>query len=318
MDRVGISSRGVQLIAAPSNLGLRPPEPGHEPGAWRAPEVLLTAGLASRVASTTVVEIPRPSYVFDLQPATRIRNGLTIRAHALELADAVEAALAAGRFALVVGGDCSILLGCLLGVRRLGRCGLVHVDGHRDFHHPGNYDTGSALGSAAGMDLALATGRGELLLTHWPGVGLPLVADADVIQMGDREVGPGSDRDTPLDPSIAQLSVQEMLALGIPDACARGVEHLERRSLDRVWLHVDLDVLDQRVLPSVDSPGSPGLDLPQLAELIMGLISTGRIVGLDATIYDPELDPRGEYPSGIVEALASGLSPLVDFAAGAA
>ena len=35
----------VEVVAAPSKLGLRPPAPGHEPGVWRAPGVLLSQGL---------------------------------------------------------------------------------------------------------------------------------------------------------------------------------------------------------------------------------------------------------------------------------
>src|SRR5262249_973183 len=52
--------------------------------------------------------------------------------HALTLAEAVRGALAASQFVVVVGGDCSILLGCLAGARLEGRCGLVHIDGHSD------------------------------------------------------------------------------------------------------------------------------------------------------------------------------------------
>ncbi|MFJ9864274.1 arginase family protein [Streptomyces sp. NPDC101165] len=292
----------VELIAAPWNLGLRPPAPGREPGTWRAPQKLLSAGLEAHLRPARVVELDRPSYEFDAQPATRIRNGVTIREHALRLGEAVEATLAASRFAVVLGGDCSILLGCLLGARRDGRCGLIHLDGHNDFRHPGNYDAGSSLGSAAGMDLALATGRGELLLTHWPVVGRPLVADEDVVQIGDRE-----DEETP---PVTRFTAQEIQQIGITDLGERVIRRLEGRGLDRVWLHLDLDVLDERVLPAVDSPGCPGLDFSQLAELISALVSTGRVVGLDVAIYDPELDPDGAYAAPIADCLASALAPL--------
>jgi arginase len=300
----------MELIAVPSNLGLRPPSPGHEPGAWRAPQAMLDAGLGSRLAPDRLIELDRPSYEFEAQPGTRIRNGLTIREHTLLLADAVEGALSAGRFALVLGGDCSILLGCLVGARRGGRCGLVHVDGHIDFFHPGNYDTASRLGSVAGMDLALAIGRGEPLLTEWPDVGTPLVPDADAFQVGDRETESEEPATGTLDPSIALFTVQEILRSGVAEVSDRVAERLDRRGLDRVWLHVDLDVLDQRVMPAVDSPGSPGLDFAQLADLVSRLVDTGRVIGLDVTIYDPELDPAGEYLPIIVECLASGLGRL--------
>lgn len=296
----------IELIAAPSSLGLRPAARGLEPGTWRAPAALLAAGLASALNAAALVELPKPPYTVEAQLATRIRNGITLREHALALADAVGAALAASRFAVVLGGDCSILLGCLLGARRGGRCGLLHVDGHADFHHPGNYDTATRLGSAAGMDLALATGRGELLLTHWPEVGSPLVADEDVIQVGDREAE--VDGHGQLPPSIARLTVQELLRIGIGRAVEQAAEHFRRRGCTRSWLHVDLDVLDGQVLPAVDSPGSPGLDFGQLAELIAGLVKMAGVVGLDVTIYDPQRDRRAAYPAAIVGCLAAGLA----------
>ena len=59
------------------------------------------------------------------------------------------------------------------------------------------------------MDLALATGRGELLLTHWPVAGSPLVNDDDVIQIGDRE--PAETGHDPPDPPMARLTVHDVL-----------------------------------------------------------------------------------------------------------
>ncbi|WP_034483332.1 arginase family protein [Actinomadura oligospora] len=292
----------VELIAAPWNLGLRPPEPGHEPGAWRAPEALLAAGLEDRLRPARLVELDRPPYDFDAQPATRVRNGVTLREHTLRLAGTVREALAASRFPVVLGGDCSVLLGCLLGARHDGRCGLVHVDGHNDFRHPGDGGSGPALGNAAGMDLALATGRGELLLTHWPRVGRPLVADEDVVQIGDRD----EDADLP----FTRFTARQIERVGIADLGEQVRAHLDRHGLDRVWLHVDLDVLDERVLPAVDTPGRPGMDFAQLAELLSSLVGTGRVIGLDITVYDPERDPDGAHAAPIVDCLTSALTPL--------
>src|SRR5215813_14782327 len=98
----------IELITAPSSLGLRPERHGHEPGAWRAPGVLLAAGLAGRLRAARVVELDHPRYEFEAQPGTRIRNGHTLRAYSLALADAVTAALGAGRFPVVIGGDCGV------------------------------------------------------------------------------------------------------------------------------------------------------------------------------------------------------------------
>lgn len=139
------------VIAAPSNLGLRPLRPGHEPGAWRAPAALFAAGLLDAVGARDPIVMARPAWKPDADPGTRLRNGLAMRAFNLALASHVATAAAQGEFALVVGGDCAILLGALAGARRHGPLSLVHVDGHSDFRHPGNYDPQTTLGAVAVM-----------------------------------------------------------------------------------------------------------------------------------------------------------------------
>ena len=99
---------GVEVVTAPSNLGLRPPAPGREPGVWRAPGVLMSQGLGRCLNAARIVDLPRPKYEFQGQPGTRIRNGTAIRAHALKLADAVATGLAASQFVVQVGQAGSI------------------------------------------------------------------------------------------------------------------------------------------------------------------------------------------------------------------
>src|SRR5262249_49472127 len=156
---------------------LRPLRPGHEPGTWRAPQALTEAGLLAVIDPAEVVDLDRPVYSAEGEAGTRLRNGYALRRFNLDLADRVEEAIARDRLPLVMGGCGGILLGALGGARRLGPFSLIHVDGHSDFRYPGNYDAQKVLGSVAGMDLALATRRGEALLTEWPGVPAPLIPD---------------------------------------------------------------------------------------------------------------------------------------------
>jgi arginase len=301
---------GISLILAPSNLGLHPTQNSSQPGTWRAPQVLINAGLAHTMNATDVLSLNRPAYELDAQFGTAIRNGLSIRAFSFELGEKVREVLESGRFPVVIGGDCSILLGCLYGARLAGGRGLVHVDGHSDFFHPGNYNTASRLGSAAGMDLALASGRGELLLTHWPEIGEPLVEDADVVQLGERDAEGADFKKSYGDivrTDITQLIIQAVLAEGIDTTVRRVLTRLKSRGLGNVWLHVDFDVLDQTVMPAVDSPGSPGLDYQQLSMLIGELCHSGRIVGADFTIFDPERDPHGKYSKPLADCIALGI-----------
>ncbi|CDL80517.1 arginase family protein [Xenorhabdus szentirmaii] len=61
---------------------------------------------------------------------TRIRNGYGIRDFSLQLAAEVAKVQESGDFPLIIGGDCSILLGALVGSRRMGPISLIHIDGH--------------------------------------------------------------------------------------------------------------------------------------------------------------------------------------------
>jgi arginase len=184
-----------------------------------------------------------------------------------------------------------------------GAAGLVYIDGHCDFANPANYKT--VPGSAAGMDLALATGRGDPLLTRWPTLAGPLVRDEDAIQIGERGVVDGVPQYYPdiVKTEITLVAAQRARAIGIDAVAAMAIERLRKRGLEHVWLHLDLDVLDESVMPAVDSPGSPGFDFAQMSALVGSLVAAGRIVGATVTIYDPDRDPRGAYAGAIVSAL---------------
>ena len=304
------SSKKIAIVLAPSNLGLRPNEDGTQPGTWRAPQVLIDAGLQKALNATEVIALDRPKYEFEAQAGTRIRNGNTIRAFTLQLSEKVNTILKKNQFPVVIGGDCSILLGGLYASRLAGGRGLIHIDGHSDFSHPGNYDTASRLGSVAGMDLALASGRGEDLLTDWPKIGKPLASDADIIQIGERNAESPNYKNyygDILRTEIKMFKIQSILEDGISATAQKAIARLQERGLNKVWTHVDLDVLDEAVMPAVDSPGSPGLNYAQLSELIAALCNSGRIVGINFGIYDPERDPDKKYAGPLVQCIANGL-----------
>lgn len=301
--------RKICLVRAPSNLGLRPLKPGHIPGTWRGPQALTEAGLVEQLSPAQVVDLARPAYSTEEQPGTRLRNGPAIRRFNLELADIVAKAVERGEFPLVIGGDCSILLGALAGARRSGPLSLVHVDGHSDFRHPGNYDMNAGLASAAGMDLALATGRGEALLTLWPGISGQLIRDRQVVQIGERE---GRDPDFAW-PDVNDTDFTRIDVFAARELGAAGVLEKTRATLGPTpfWLHFDIDALDQTVMPAVDSPGSPGIDPGDLAEILGKLAADPRCAGMDVTIFDPDLDPDGRLAAFLVGFLDKVLAPRI-------
>ncbi len=180
--------RRIAVLDAPSNLGLRPPTATSVPGCAKAPGALRDHGLVARLGARDAGCITPPRYdPGEWQPGDGVAQSDDIAAFAKRLADRIGGILAAGEFPLVLGGDCSILLGAGLAMRRhsaelAGHIGLVYVDGHSDFRHQGN---ASYVGAAAGEALALATGRGQPNLSSIEH-RRPYFRDVDVVLLGIR------------------------------------------------------------------------------------------------------------------------------------
>ena len=115
------------IIEAPSTLGLR------STGVEQLPERLLEYGLADRLRARRAARLEPPRGTGERDPETLTLNAQAIADWSPKLADAAEAVLAAGEFPVILGGDCSIILGPMLALRRRGRYGLLYIDGHADF-----------------------------------------------------------------------------------------------------------------------------------------------------------------------------------------
>lgn len=299
------ASKRICLINAPVNLGLRPLRPGHIPGTWRAPEALTRAGLPEALQPAQTIALEQPAYVSEPQPGALIRNADAIRAFNLGLADHVETAIRNGLFPVIIGGDCTLLLGALAGARRLHALSLVHIDGHSDFRHPGNDEFETGVGGAAGMDLALATGRGDAVLTAWPGIAGPLVPDEQAVQLGERENrDPGYSWGDIGDTAITLIDVFAAREIGPSKVLGRIGQVLDRQSKWKFWVHLDVDVFDQAIMPAVDSPGSPGIDPDDLGIVIKALLADERCAGINVTIFDPDIDPDGRLAKFLVSFMA--------------
>ncbi|MFS8037366.1 arginase family protein [Xanthobacter sp. AM11] len=99
--------------------------------------------MQTAIGATGAEWLPCPEYRLDAEENTRILNGHAIRNLSLDPACLVGSRLFGGEFPVVVGGDWTILLGRLAGASASGRVGLLHIDGHSDFFHSGDYDAGS-------------------------------------------------------------------------------------------------------------------------------------------------------------------------------
>jgi arginase len=286
------------IIEAPSNLGLKPDSVEHLAGA------LLDAGLARRLDARRHARLAVPPYDARRDPDSGILNAPRIRDFSVMLADIVGPVVARGSFPVVLGGDCSILLGNLLALRRGGRRhGLLFLDGHADFYQP----EASTTGEAADMDLALSTGRGPDILANIEGLR-PLVRDADVAVLGPRDAEQAREYGSqPLPPTIFAQGLDEVRRVGADEAARAAIEHLCRPELDGFWIHLDVDVLDDAIMPAVGYRLADGLSWRELETILNTAMRSGQARGIDITIFEPKLDQSGGIAHDLVNSLARGL-----------
>lgn len=296
--------RDVAIVEAPSVLGLRPT------GVEELPAALLDAGLAEGLGAVRAGRVEPPVYDPRRDPDTGVLNPAGIAAYSLALADAVGGVLDTGRFPVVLGGDCGILLGQLLALRRRpGRHGLLFLDGHTDFYQP----SAEPAGEVASMELALATGRGPAVLTDPEGRG-PLVRDEDVVALGFRDTAQSTAAGMqPLPAGLHAWDLDAVRALGAGEAARRAVGLLtgDGSAEDTgygdagYWVHLDVDVLDDAIMPAVDYRLPGGLTWQELETVLRTALSGPGAVGFDVTIFNPRLDPDGSIAARLTECVVS-------------
>jgi arginase len=85
-------------------------------------------------------------------------------------------------------------------------------------------------------------------------------------------------------------SLEELRSAGIEDASNDAISFLAASGVDRVWLHLDADCLDDALMPAVDWRLAGGMNPDEVVGLVRPLFEAGLLTGMDVTIYNPALD----------------------------
>lgn len=290
-------TRSHVIIEAPSSLGLA------SDGVEDLPDSLLGFGLAERIGARRAGRVTVPDKNPTPDPDTLTLNAGAIAAWSPMLADAVEAALDADEFPIVLGGDCTIVLGSMLALKRRGRYGLFFVDGNADFFQP----EAEPHGEGASMDLAFVTGYGPALLTNIEGRS-PLVRPEDAVAFAFRDHKDQAEYGSqPLPRELKAIDLPEVRKRGIETAASAAIEHLTRTELDGFFIHVDADCLDDAIMPAVDFRLPGGLTWDELRTTLQMALASGKAVGIEIAIYNPRLDKDGAAGRGLTDVLAAAL-----------
>jgi len=197
------------------------------------------------------------------------------------LSDALTSSMRAGALCGVLGGECTLVAGSISGALAAEpELLLVYVDAHGDFNTlattPSHYVSGMCLAHVCGRSIA------PLL---WPGARK--ISDDRVALVGGRALDTGE-----------RQNLDRSRVTRIPfdgeDADIASVVAFARRK--KIWLHVDVDVLDTAAMPAVVFPAPNGAPVDALTELIDQLVTVADVKGFEVCGYDPTQDEQHRLP----------------------
>lgn len=284
-----MNSNRIYILEFPSNLGLKKTESQLEPGVKRLPEWLKRHGFHKRIKPQKILRIDPPEYTTDFDVESGVRNADNIIEYAIKQSKVLSDTLDKNVFQLIIGGDCSVLIGSSIALKQKGNYGLFFLDGHTDFIWPELSKTGGV----AGMDLAIVTGYGHDKLTNILNQK-PYFKEKNVFCVGNREYDHEYVRPI-LESNIQYFDLDKLRNIGLAKTANLFLELVRKNNLDGFFIHLDVDVLNDKIMPAVDSRGMDGLTYNEFRELLVPLLSSKKAVGMEITILDPDLDPNGNY-----------------------
>lgn len=291
------------LIEAPSNLGLKEPVPGVEPGVKFFPDSMARQEFASKAGIGKILRVEASPYSMDIDPESKVRNATAIVAYSDKLAIEISRQLALKDSLVIIGGDCSILIGAALALKRAGNYGLFFLDGHTDYVLP--HQSGSK--GAAGMDLAIVTGNGHNKLTNIDHLK-PYIQEKHAFCVGNRDTSLEWYVNSIVESNVHYYDLASLRSKGISAVVGEFLELVYLKQLDGFWIHFDVDVLDNVIMPCVDSPQEGGLSYEELGSVLQPLLVSPFFAGIDITIFDPTLDDQEIYAAQLANELGKILS----------
>ncbi len=269
--------RDVRIIAVPYDSG----HPGLRMGA--GPGHLLENGFGEglrsggRGPSVTTVRHER-------EPAAEVATAFELDGL---VSGQVRRALAEDEFPLVLSGNCNTAAVGTLSGAGPGDLGVVWFDAHGEFNTPETTTTGFI----DGMGLAIVVGHcWKAMARGVPGYfALP---EENVVMAGVREVDPAEQGR--LDASgITVVGVDVIEKQGLRRALATALDDLKTR-VGRVYVHVDLDVLDAgKVGKANEFAVKGGPDAEELQAALGMVRERFEVAAVGIASFDPAFDADG-------------------------
>lgn len=193
-----------------------------------------------------------------------------------------------GSLPVLLGCDCSIVVGTARALSKLGGAHIIYIDGDFDDAPPDAAKTRSAA--------ALAV----WLLTNKSPFYFPLLSPEQVTVVGWTS-GPFAGSS-----NVGSISLKDIRERGPADIIHRLLQRIPEST--NILVHLDIDVVRQRDLPAAYFPHTEGLSLQEAGDIIDSVLCDKRVRLLEISEYATLRDANGESAIKIGRLLSHGLA----------
>ena len=242
----------------------------------------MLSSIGREVSQKVSISCPKPRLVAS---AGTMKNAVEIASVARRAAAATEKAARRGDTVIAIGGDHSISIGTLAGAAAAHESlGVIYIDAHPDCN---THET-TLSGNVHGFVAANAMGFGHPMFTriakraiapeHFLFIGLKDFDQAEIDFLRDNRV-----------PSVTMLDIVKR---GLSPAFA-AIDALAR-TVDKVWISMDFDSIDETYAPGVAMTTPDGLTRREIMGLAHHIGLTCNVAGMDLVELVPGKDKEGK------------------------
>ena len=301
-------ANNITIFEVPTEAGT------HWAGQHQAPEAFKKAGFQDKLTAsgydvkTEVVLKGGPAHWRPALLKDGVRNEENAIAVLKELRQSLTNHLDANTFPVVIGGDCSLTLACLSALSHLhssSRIGFMYVDNDADLTLPSETSEPGSTGILDSMTFSNLTQRPGCLES----VKQFCRPDGSPTANSENSVLFGLDLTQPKLGHFAYLldnhfrcfssfAVQQAPL----ESAKSAMSWLEQRA-DKIWLHLDIDVVDSAEYPLGNFPSYGGIGFDEVMTAVTRFLQSGKVAGMSLTEVNPNNDPSGEMLQRLVDSL---------------
>jgi len=259
----------IRILLVPYDSAQRSVRMGQGPEHWTERGLAAQLQAAGHGVRTDVIEATQP---FRAEIATAFELNRSLATH-------VHEAQAQGEFPLVLSGNCNSALGTCAGSEPAD-LGVIWLDAHDDFATPATTQSGFLDGMGLGT---LAGQSWQQLVARIP--GFQPIAEARIVHIGGRELHHITQS------TATVIPVAAIQANGVQQALTPALQALQTQ-VQRVYLHLDVDVLDPAIAEANGFAVPNGLTIDQVLEVLRAIQAHVRVVACGVASYDPSYDPQ--------------------------